>query len=252
MHNEMYELLDDDIEFIILPYTLGFGKIKGYPYAMTCQSTSILPDIIKATFNTNDKLITPNVLFMAGNEKLLKSECKKFSKKIGLSFQTVFEALEDAFKHYQNYSTTINKSISDKISQLNNTPLIIIAGRPYVTCSNKINFGFPKKITSRGYHVISSDTIDFTSKEGIDDSNIWNYTQQIVNAVHYSKYNPNVYICFVSCFSCGPDSIIYHSVNQELQGKPFCYLEIDSHTADAGFETRVEAFLEIIEESRNN
>ncbi|MFX1436832.1 MAG: hypothetical protein ACFFAA_06405, partial [Promethearchaeota archaeon] len=52
----------------------------------------------------------------------------------------------------------------------------------------------------------------------------------------------------VSCFSCGPDGTMYHLFRQKLEGDTFCYLEIDSHTAHAGFETRVGAFLDIIEE----
>ncbi|MFX1481500.1 MAG: hypothetical protein ACFFCI_25760, partial [Promethearchaeota archaeon] len=51
-----------------------------------------------------------------------------------------------------------------------------------------------------------------------------------------------------SCFSCGPDGTMYHQFRQQLEGHTFCYLEIDSHTAHAGFETRVGAFLDIIEE----
>ena len=41
---------------------------------------------------------------------------------------------------------------------------------------------------------------------------------------------------------------MYHYFRQQLEGHTFCYLEIDSHTAHAGFETRVGAFLDIIEE----
>jgi predicted nucleotide-binding protein (sugar kinase/HSP70/actin superfamily) len=41
---------------------------------------------------------------------------------------------------------------------------------------------------------------------------------------------------------------MYHHYRQQLEGHTFCYLEIDSHTAHAGFETRVGAFLDIIEE----
>jgi predicted nucleotide-binding protein (sugar kinase/HSP70/actin superfamily) len=41
---------------------------------------------------------------------------------------------------------------------------------------------------------------------------------------------------------------MYHQFRQKLEGHTFCYLEIDSHTAHAGFETRVGAFLDIIEE----
>ncbi|GAI94890.1 unnamed protein product [marine sediment metagenome] len=76
------------------------------------------------------------------------------------------------------------------------------------------------------------------------------FTQQINNAVTFVKSHPNAYICFVSCFSCGIDATMYHEFRQQLEGETFCYLEIDSHTAHAGFETRVGAFLEIVEERR--
>ncbi|MFX0007235.1 MAG: hypothetical protein ACFFAV_10985 [Candidatus Hermodarchaeota archaeon] len=45
---------------------------------------------------------------------------------------------------------------------------------------------------------------------------------------------------------------MYHHFRQQLEGHTFCYLEIDSHTAHAGFETRVGAFLDIIEERHRN
>ena len=59
-----------------------------------------------------------------------------------------------------------------------------------------------------------------------------------------------MYICLVSCYSCGPDGTMYHKFRYDLAGNTFCYLEIDSHTAHAGFETRVGAFLDIIEGRR--
>ena len=43
---------------------------------------------------------------------------------------------------------------------------------------------------------------------------------------------------------------IYYLIRKELAGDTFCYLEIASHTVHAGFETRVGAFLDIIEERR--
>jgi predicted nucleotide-binding protein (sugar kinase/HSP70/actin superfamily) len=45
---------------------------------------------------------------------------------------------------------------------------------------------------------------------------------------------------------------MYHFFRQALTGETFCYLEIDSHTAHAGFETRISAFLDIIEERRRH
>lgn len=78
--------------------------------------------------------------------------------------------------------------------------------------------------------------------------NVWRFTQQAMNAVAYAKRLPHMYVCLVSCFSCSPDASMHHLVRQELAGDMFCYLEVDSHTAHAGIETRVGAFLDIIEE----
>jgi predicted nucleotide-binding protein (sugar kinase/HSP70/actin superfamily) len=72
----------------------------------------------------------------------------------------------------------------------------------------------------------------------------------MLRAVAYAKRHPDVYVCLLSCFSCGPDASIYHLIRQELEGQTFCYLEIDAHTAHAGIETRVGAFIDIIEERR--
>ena len=71
-----------------------------------------------------------------------------------------------------------------------------------------------------------------------------------MSAVEYARSHDNRYICNISCFSCGPDAIIHHRLRRELEGLPFCFLEIDSHTAHAGIETRIGAFLDIIEASR--
>ena len=39
-------------------------------------------------------------------------------------------------------------------------------------------------------------------------------------------------------------------LSSELAAKPYLMLEIDAHTADAGIQTRLEAFLDIIENQR--
>ena len=95
---------------------------------------------------------------------------------------------------------------------------------------------------------IPSDILPFINDDNAHPRNAWSFTQEISNAIEYVKKYPNLYICFVSCFSCGPDGTMYHHFRQQLEGHTFCYLEIDSHTAHAGFETRVGAFLDIIEE----
>jgi hypothetical protein len=51
----------------------------------------------------------------------------------------------------------------------------------------------------------------------------------------------------VSNFSCTIDAFTHALLASELGSKPYLILEIDAHTADAGVQTRLEAFLDIIE-----
>jgi predicted nucleotide-binding protein (sugar kinase/HSP70/actin superfamily) len=135
------------------------------------------------------------------------------------------------------------------LERIQGEPAVILAGRPYTTCAKEVNLALPRKITSRGYHVIPADL--FSLEDGRRSSrDVWHYTQQISGALEKAKADPDLYICLLSCFSCGPDATMYHSFRQELAGETFCYLEIDSHTAHAGFETRVGAFLDIVERRR--
>ena len=73
-----------------------------------------------------------------------------------------------------------------------------------------------------------------------------------MNAILYTKRYPDLYLCLLSCFSCIPDASMLHLIREEIAGNTFCYLEIDSHTAHAGFETRIGAFLDIIEEKKGD
>jgi predicted nucleotide-binding protein (sugar kinase/HSP70/actin superfamily) len=137
-----------------------------------------------------------------------------------------------------------------ELERIQGEPAVILAGRPYTTCAREVNLALPRKITSRGYHVIPADLFSFEDG-GQTSRNVWHYTQQIAGALEKAKADPDLYMCLLSCFSCGPDATMYHSFRQELAGQTFCYLEIDSHTAHAGFETRVGAFLDIVERRRN-
>ncbi len=172
----------------------------------------------------------------------------KMAEKLGLRKTTGIEAAQKAFNYYTNYQKKryqFGKSIIEKITA---EPTVILAGKPYVVNAGEANLALPRKIISRGYNVISADMLPFEDDD-IIERNIWIYTQQLMNAVHYAKKYPNLFICFVSCFSCIADGSIFHFVRERLAGHTYCYLEIDAHTAHAGFDTRVGAFLDIIEKT---
>jgi predicted nucleotide-binding protein (sugar kinase/HSP70/actin superfamily) len=129
-------------------------------------------------------------------------------------------------------------------------PVIAVLGRPYNAYTADANMGIPRKFTTRGYSVIPFDILPFEN-ETIFANMYWYYGQQDLKAAALIKDEPNIYITYVSNFSCAPDSFILHYVKWMMGQKPFLILELDSHSADAGLDTRVEAFLDIIEGYRS-
>jgi predicted nucleotide-binding protein (sugar kinase/HSP70/actin superfamily) len=75
----------------------------------------------------------------------------------------------------------------------------------------------------------------------------WYYGQQDVKSAALLKKENNIYVTYITNFSCAPDSFILHYIKWIMGQKPFLVLELDSHSADAGIDTRVEAFLDIID-----
>lgn len=79
----------------------------------------------------------------------------------------------------------------------------------------------------------------------------WYYGQQDMKAAAFAKDEANLFVAYVSNFSCAPDSFILHYLKWTMGQKPFLVLELDSHSADAGIDTRVEAFLDIVDGYRS-
>ena len=69
-----------------------------------------------------------------------------------------------------------------------------------------------------------------------------------VTAGHYLKYNKIDGIVTLNAFGCGPDSLMIERITRKAKdsGKPILSLTIDEHTGEAGFITRLEAFIDML------
>ncbi len=249
VHGAVNDLINRNVDYIFLPHVIEMEIPNNYIHGYTCPSTTTIPDIIRAAFeNVNEKILSPHISLSEDHIETTLKEFGRIACLLGLDSKIGINAGFVALSHYKMSREIYYEFGRKKLKDLLKKPSVIIAGRPYVVYPPDVNIALPRKIVSRGYNAIPSDLLPFLNDETTHSRNVWSFTQEISNAVEYVKKYPNLYICFVSCFSCGPDGTMYHHFKQQLEGHTFCYLEIDSHTAHAGFETRVGAFLDIIEE----
>ncbi len=247
-HGAVKNLLDKGVDYIFLPHIKQMHSYQEETRATFCPITQSLPYYIQKAFDeiSNEKVLAPVISFTL--DSVTKDSFVGMAQQLGFTEEEGLRAFDIAYKKQKEYfikAHELGKQALEFAKKLNK-PAIALLGRPYNAFTKDANMGIPKKYTSIGYTVIPFDIVPFDDEE-IFPNMYWYYGQlDMKTAVKLSKEN-NIYVTFISNFSCAPDSFMLHYLKWIMGTKPFLILELDSHTADAGIDTRIEAFLDIIE-----
>ncbi|MDR2964777.1 MAG: acyl-CoA dehydratase activase [Treponema sp.] len=248
-HGAVQDCIDKNADYVLLPHFRDMPSYEEKVHANFCPITQALPYYVEKAFPDIDvkKWLPLVVSFKFGEEKALELFCE-MTKKLGISEAETKTAFDIAWKKQTEYFNAIHKMGEEALEDARkaNRPVICILGRPYNAFTPEANMGIPRKFTTRGYSIIPFDILPFHNEE-IFPNMYWYYGQQDVKAAELLKKEENIYLTFISNFSCAPDSFILHYIKWIMGQKPFLVLELDSHSADAGIDTRVEAFLDIID-----
>ncbi len=248
-HGAVQDIVNYGSDYIFVPHFRDLKSYEEHGHANFCPITQALPYYIKKAFSEmdEDRFLTPVISFKYGLSKALESFVE-MGNKLGISSREVEAAFnvangkqEEFFKRYREMGVEALK----RAEELDH-PVIAVLGRPYNAFTRDANMGIPLKFTSRGYSVIPFDILPFENEE-IYDNMYWYYGQQDMKASVVLKGIKNIFVTYITNFSCAPDSFILHYIKWVMGTKPFLILELDSHSADAGIDTRIEAFLDIID-----
>ena len=194
-------------------------------------------------------MITP-YLDLSGGFEPRTADFLKVASELGCSQADglrAFKAGMAAQAAYREEMRAAGARILQEIEQDPEAMAIVLFGRPYNAFAGEANKGIPAKFSSRGYRIIPFDMLPYEDQT-LDDSDTmyWSMGRMILKAAWFVKNHPRLFGTYISNFSCGPDSFIVGYFREEMGRKPSLTLELDSHTADAGLETRIEAFLDIV------
>jgi predicted CoA-substrate-specific enzyme activase len=248
-HGAVQDCLNKGADFVLLPHFRDMPSYEKDVHANFCPITQALPYYIQKAFPDVDKKhwLPFVVSFKFGEEKALELFIE-LTEKLGIGAQETAAAFKVANAKQNEYFEACKKLGMEAVVEARaaNRPVIALLGRPYNAFTAEANMGIPRKFTSRGFSIIPFDILPFQD-EKIFPNMYWYYGQQDVKVSHFIKKEDNIYATYVTNFSCAPDSFILHYLKWAMGQKPFLVLELDSHSADAGIDTRVEAFLDIID-----
>ncbi|MCX5848886.1 MAG: acyl-CoA dehydratase activase [Deltaproteobacteria bacterium] len=252
-HGAVQDIFNRKVDYIFLPHFRDMESYEKNVPANFCPITQSLPYYIKKAFPEipEEKYLAPVVSFMYGTQKAAEPFIA-MAAKLGFNENEAKNAFAVAYEKqmecFARFSELGKQALQE--ARLAKRPVIAILGRPYNSFTPDANMGIPRKYTSNGFSVIPFDILPFAD-ESIYPNMYWYYGQQNMKAAALLKNEDNIFITYISNFSCAPDSFMLHYLKWIMGIKPFLILELDSHTADAGVDTRIEAFLDIIEGYRS-
>jgi predicted CoA-substrate-specific enzyme activase len=252
-HGAIQDVLDKGADYIFLPHFRDMPTMEDV-HACTCPLTQGLPFYARHAFGLrDDQMIKPLVSFGGGFETS-RGAFEDVAEQLGFTRAEGKRAYDVGIAQYQRFLAAyreLGRKVLREVEQNPDHVYIALLGRPYNAFTRDANMGIPRKFTSQGVTVIPFDMI-YEKDVEIPPNNYWYFGQENMKAVKQVRKVDNLYLSWISNFSCAPDSFLLHYVRWLMGQKPYLVLEVDSHTADAGLDTRVEAFLDIVDSYRRH
>ncbi len=252
-HGAIQDVLDRGVDYIFLPHVRDMPTTEDV-HACVCPLTQGLPYFARQAFGLREEQMLRPLLSFGGGFETSRGAFEDVAEQLGFTRAEGSRAYDVGIEQYQRFLAAYRELGQRVLREVEENPdrvYIALLGRPYNAFTRDANMGIPRKFTSQGVTVIPYDMI-FEDDAEIPPNNYWYYGQQNMKAVRQVKNVDNLYLSWISNFSCAPDSFLLHYVRWLMGQKPYLVLEIDSHTADAGLDTRVEAFLDIVESYRQH
>jgi predicted nucleotide-binding protein (sugar kinase/HSP70/actin superfamily) len=244
-----------------------------------CPKFFGLPDLAKILVKT--KILTET--FDEKKEKFEES-LAKLGKKLGKKKEEIERAFQEALKKEKEIREKQEKEAFEKLES--NLKKIILISHPYNLYDEYVNLRIKERLEKLGVVPIFVEEIPLTSRMGTNNSQIftnvredscpnsrkfesynisdirdqirensreisfhWEFAKEIMEKIDFILSRKIDGVIQISSFACGCDAVLKEFVEKKFKENkiPFLYLIIDEHTGEAGFQTRLEAFIDTIE-----
>jgi len=227
-----------------------------------CPRFFALPDLTKILVNT--KILTETFdarknlhSFQKKIPVYFKESLYRLGKKIGADNEKTEEAIKSAILKEEKLEKQQRKDFLNKIKSENQK--IVLISHPYNLYDDYVNVGIKKKLKKLGAEIIFIDEVPTKQRTTYNTQHItldypefhWEFGKEIMKKIQtiLEDFSDKISgVIEVSSFLCGCDAVLKEFVEKAFKENeiPFLYLIIDEQTADAGVQTRLEAFMDTL------
>lgn len=234
--------LVDKCDYILVPRIACLKRNE-----KVCTNFMAIYDLVRNQFNK--KIITYNV-------DVNKKEDEEYAFiTMGLSLGFTYKKVKNAYLNAKRYQMLLeDRRISKQKVKLatSNKIKILLAGHAYNLYDNLIGKYVSNYLEKENIEIIYSDNYDckYLDKDvkKISNKNYYTFNREIIGSI--SNYMDSVDgIILITTFPCGPDSLSNEMIVRGVN-IPIINLIIDEEFSDNGLITRLESFIDIINERK--
>lgn len=237
------------------------------PKIYNCSKIRGLPDLVRNVVKGDFRLIEATLDKSAKNQGLY-TFLEEAVRPFGITnMDEIKKASKQGWRVYNNfmvmarsgmsYKKALHYALSGKVlieEQTNSAPInVALVSHGYNIYDDRACMKIFEKLEKMDVKVFTSlQLTDEQMEEGIaslGQHRYWaNEYEMTGTAGHYLKDNKIDGIITLNAFGCGPDSLMIERITRKAKefNKPILSLTIDEHTGEAGFITRLEAFIDML------
>lgn len=236
------EALSESCDRILLPRIMKteFGE-------SICPKVAGAPDLIRKK-ETKEKLVFTQPMYLDRPKKLERTLWKE-CKKIGISRR----AFKEGFLNGVAAQRQTKRGMDEEEYSFN----VFLAGHCCNLYDPFINLDLVKKLHSLGIGIVTEESVSRKEKEQrLQYSDLmkrpyWSFFVNSFGSFQALKKRGIDGVVYVSSFSCGTDSFTVEMLKHNIGELPMLVLKLDEQRGEAGFDTRLEAFFEVLKGRRH-
>jgi predicted CoA-substrate-specific enzyme activase len=216
------------------------------PATHGCPYSQAAPFMVRAGLRL--RLLAPEIALVRDAEAFARG-MRPVAEALGLGEGDVSRALEAAWRAQDEVRARLIARGREVLAGSFERALVVV-GRPYNLFDPFLNLNLSRHLSRLGVVAIPQSFLpeDDIPLPGAAGTMPWRFPREAVRTAMWAERDPRLHPVLVTNFGCGPDAFLVRHITRALPEHDLLVLEFDEHRGEAGMITRLEAFLDRIDE----
>jgi predicted nucleotide-binding protein (sugar kinase/HSP70/actin superfamily) len=261
IHHGHVKDLADKVDAVFVPRIMSISKNE-----YICPKFCGLPEMIKNSIPNLPFIIDTEVNLRKSKDSIYKSIIHAASiitrdrTKIMAAYSNALHSQLEFENKLKTSGDFDSAAYGHNYKNNTGTQKIALLGHPYNIYDSFINMDIKSKLIKQGYQVITPEMIDEDrinrNANKMPKRHFWTFGRKIIGiGLSFIENHDIDGIIYLSSFGCGIDSLMEDYLERHIKrdGKiPYMKLTLDEHSGEAGLNTRLEAFIDMVKWREEN